>query len=230
MVQAQDPFYLLYPLFQQVAFAESQMLDLVDAKIKKHEVGVISSNSIGTIDNETSHSQLLHFQGFLEYRIENLHDTLNLIRKHGGGSWRPQSDDGFTKIIDATMNLLRQDFEYLLDRAHSLLKKIERSISLRMSLVNIDQARRSTEQNTAIFRFTIVASIYIPLSFTTSFFGMNFRELGQEGQGSLSIWVFFVFTIPVFILSVLGLFVRRSWIEQFQGFLSRRIISWAAGH
>ena len=65
MVQAQDPFYLLYPLFQQVAFAESQMLDLVDAKIKKHDVGVISSNSIGTIDNETSHSQLLHFQGFL---------------------------------------------------------------------------------------------------------------------------------------------------------------------
>lgn len=214
--RVKDPFYLLNELFQHDAFNESQMLDLIADKVKKHTIGT-DLNMIEAADYKILHSRLLHFQRFLEHRIENLQDKLELIRRRGGRSWyRPEHGhlDELTK--SATLSLV-EDFEYLLKRAHNLLMRIERSISLTINLANIGEARRNTELNTTFFRFTVVASFYIPLSFTASFFGMNFGELGT---GHLSIWVFFAVSIPILILSVIGLFFRRSWAGRLHRLLS----------
>jgi Mg2+ and Co2+ transporter CorA len=140
----------------------------------------------------------------LEHRVESLQDKLDLIRRRGGTSWPRQEAGPSADVADAAALLLTEDFEYVLRRSHDLLKKIERSMSLSMSLANIEQAKHGLSLNSTLFRLTIVASFYIPLSFTTSFFGMNFNELQ-----SLSIWIFFVTSFPIFVISVVCLFIRR---------------------
>lgn len=219
--RAKDPFYLLNELFQQDASCERQILDLIAHKIKNHTIGV-DSNMIEADDYKILRSELLHFQSFLEDYVENLQNKIDVIRRRGGTSWSRPVEDHVTQITNSATSLLMEDFEYLLKRANNLLVKIERSISLTMSIAGIEDARRGIEQNTTIFRFTVVASFYIPLSFTTSFFGMNFDELSK----GLSLWIFFAASTPVFILSVFCLFIRRSRVERFQRSLSEGISSW----
>ena len=213
--RAQDPFYLLNELFQQDARSESQQLDLVTYKISRHMIGA-GVDLMETPDYKILQSELLHFQSFLEEQIERLQYKLSLIRRRGGSSWPRSKDEHVGRVTDAAILTLTEDFNRLLERAHNLLMKIERSLSLRMSIVNIEDARRGIEQNSTLFRFTVVASIYIPLSFTTSFFGMNFHQLSKD----LSIWIFFATSAPVFALSILCLFIRRSWVEDFQRMLN----------
>ncbi|KAI1204159.1 uncharacterized protein F4807DRAFT_359890 [Annulohypoxylon truncatum] len=219
---AHNPFYAIYEIFLQCASAECQILDMVTTMIEEHEIGQ-SSPKKDAADYEASHTQLLHFQGFLEHRVESLRDILDIIRTHGKKPWAYPNERVAETVGKATDKLI-EDFEYLLRRVHNLLRRIERTISISMSLINMEQAKRSIDQNMTLFRFTVVASIYIPLSFTTSFFGMNFLEFGQ---GPLSIWVFFVASVPIFILSIFGLFIKRAWIEQLPARLGNKVTSWA---
>lgn len=206
---ALNPFYLLIGIFQQDVHNESLVLDLMVEKVKRLTTRA-DSKSIKATNHEPLHSQLLHFQSFLELRVEILEDKADLIRRRGGASWPRLKECEGVDVAESAIILLIEDFEHLLKRTHSLLTKIERSISLTMSLANIEEARRGIEQNTILFRFTVVASFYIPLSFATSFFGMNFNEFGT---GTLSIWLFFALSVPVFIISVICLFIRGSWVN-----------------
>jgi len=209
--RSRDPFYLLHDVFHKIAIAESQTLGLVSTKIRKYEAIASSDRT----EYETCRVQLLHFQAFLESRMENMQNALDIVRKRGGTNWPKLGDEhrALRDISEKAAQALEEDYIYLLKRTRDLLAKIERSVALATSLANIEETRRSVDQNTLLFRFTIVASFYIPLSFTTSLFGMNFVEFGQ---GILSIWVFFVVLVPILSLSVVALFAGRSWVERLQ--------------
>lgn len=199
------PFYLLKDIFQEDASNEGYMLDLIAEKIKKLDIESQSANY------DVSRSQLLHFHKFLQYRIENMQDKLYIIRRRGGTSWPREQTTGNALAVTSSLTALEQDFEYLLESAHVLLTKIGRTITLTMNLASIEESRRGISLNTVLFRFTVVASFYIPLSFTTSFFGMNVKELGT---GTPGIWVFFVVALPVLALSIVSLIARPLWAER----------------
>jgi len=50
---------------------------------------------------------------------------------------------------------------------------------------------------------TLMSVFYIPLSFTTGFFGMNFSVFGQ---GNVKVWWWAVISVPVLAVSVLVMF------------------------
>jgi len=57
----------------------------------------------------------------------------------------------------------------------------------------------------------LLAFFFIPLSFTASFFGMNFKELGSSNQ-DLSVWVWFIVSVPIFGVSVLLCFWSKVYV------------------
>ncbi|KAK3657556.1 hypothetical protein LTR56_002331 [Elasticomyces elasticus] len=205
-LRMKDPFYLLSAIFQEDATNEEQILDLIAEKIKRLITSVETEGS-DKIDYSILHARLLHYQTVLDNRVEILREKLDLLSRRGGDSWRPMAEPGAGEAI----RRLETEFEYLVESALKLSAKLERSTALTLSLANIDEARRGTQLNSTVFRFTLVASFYIPLSFTSSFFGMNFKELGT---GNLRLWVYFAVGIPVLLISVLCLFVRRSWLDK----------------
>jgi CorA-like Mg2+ transporter protein len=66
------------------------------------------------------------------------------------------------------------------------------SISVQDAKLSFQQGQLSNRQSLRATQLTILASIYVPLSFVTGVFGMNFKELNGS---SLSIWVFFVVVV-----------------------------------
>jgi magnesium transporter len=64
-------------------------------------------------------------------------------------------------------------------------------------------------------QLTVIATIFMPLTFLTGFFGMNFRSIPFDGPWLLGAVILASVGLPIVML---WLFVRRGWIlEDRQG-------------
>ena len=84
-----------------------------------------------------------------------------------------------------------------------------------MQLVDL----KNEDQSLAIFVFTIVTIVFLPLSFVTSFFGMNTTDIRDLKHDQRIFWVISVpltVLVAVFALSVglRGNRVRSAWTER----------------
>ena len=89
-----------------------------------------------------------------------------------------------------------------------------------MSNASIDEAKHSNEQAVLVTGLTKATNrltfIFLPISFLTSVFGMNFRQLGQ---GPLSIWLWVAIALP--LLAVCIVLVERG--SQLKAILRRSL-------
>jgi hypothetical protein len=105
------------------------------------------------------------------------------------------------------------DFRYLVSRAETLLKTCEDGKATLVSNDSVQEAKRSARESELVTQLTKATNrltfIFLPISFVTSLFGMNFNEFGQ---GPLSIWIWGVITFPLLILCVL-IVERGQWFK-----------------
>lgn len=73
------------------------------------------------------------------------------------------------------------------------------------------ESKKGIQQAQGVARLTMLPFFFIPLSFTTSFFGMNFAELGT---GKYSIWLWFAVSVPIFAVALVFVFLGR-FVEAF---------------
>jgi magnesium transporter len=73
-----------------------------------------------------------------------------------------------------------------------------------MAVISLDQNEISVRQNETMKQLTVIATTFLPLSFITGFFGMNF---GWMVGRITSLWVFLVFGIGSLLASCVGLYV-----------------------
>lgn len=95
------------------------------------------------------------------------------------------------------------DFQYLISRIKTLLAICGEGKATLMSNYSIQDAKRSAREGKLVTQLTKatnrVTFIFLPISFVTSVFGMNFK---QFGQGELSIWIWAVITVPLLLISI----------------------------
>ncbi|KAF2732074.1 hypothetical protein EJ04DRAFT_514115 [Polyplosphaeria fusca] len=188
----EDPMYALHRIFSFFTSNEAHVLSFLSSQIEKHSS---TSGEASQFADTEPLSNLLHCQRLLGRHVEELRYVLRIVRSRVAKN----------EIAKAASRALEQDLVYLIERAVTLRSRSETSISLSMNVASIGEARRGVQQNKSLFRFTIIASVYVPLSFVATLFGMNFR---QFGQGDLSIWIYFVVSVPVFVVSALFLFIN----------------------
>lgn len=174
---SQCPFYALSGIFGFFVSSEAQVLSFLAAQIEENSSQGQLSSEVADTD---SLSNLLHCQQLLEGHIEELQYVLNAV----SNGWSMSSPNSTDDVAANTAASLQLDLDYLLKRAHFLKSRTETYISLAMNVASINEARRGIKHNQALFRFTVLASVYVPLSYTATIFGMNFK---QFGQGELSI-------------------------------------------
>ena len=207
----QDPLYALNGIFSFFVASEAQTLSFLAKQIESNTAPEVDAAEVVGAE---SLSNLLHCRQLLEGHYEELRYVLGIIQRRGEKGWpRARSD-----VSEQAASSMQADLEYLVERAIFLRNRSETSITLAMNVASIGEARRGLQQNKAMFRFTVLVSVYVPFSFTASFFGMNFRQLGQ---GDLSMWIYVVVSVPVFALSILFLFpdlgTFSSMIRQMRG-------------
>jgi CorA-like Mg2+ transporter protein len=102
-------------------------------------------------------------------------------------------DDNSTQ--HTATSALRVTLEEALELERFLMETFQllmSSISVQDAKLGVKQGQLSNRQSLRATQLTILASIYVPLSFVTGVFGMNLKELNGS---SLSIWIFFLVVV-----------------------------------
>lgn len=217
-----DPFYALHELFAFSASSKLQFLNLVNEKLGPETGYAILAEETPSLSN------LLYSQEMLCEHIQRLKENIETIKCRGSSQWphAPNNSVLGTKASEAA-DLLLRDFEYLLAKAEILSKRCVTGMSVIMNNANIAESKRAIVQARRISKVTLLAFFYVPLSFTSSFFGMNFKQFGTST--TLNVWVWFAVSAPMLFLSFcfykwdIPAFIRRSLLFQQTKLLLRRI-------
>ena len=98
----------------------------------------------------------------------------------------------------------------VLKRLQGFKEKVESLTSVVTGMLSVRQADLSQKETKLVSRLTVVALVFIPLSFTASIFSMG----GDFLPGSSRFWVYFAAAVPMtFIVLALAWLLRgQTWI------------------
>ena len=132
--------------------------------------------------SEISLLNLNFIKALLNARTQGLAEVVSILRNRNALTWPRVSDYDAAR---QTAALLLADFEHLLKRAEELALRCDQGVRTLADSAFLMGARRSTELSLVVHRLTIIGTIFIPLSFVCSMWGMNFQELDT---GALPLW------------------------------------------
>ncbi|KAL4744599.1 hypothetical protein BDW72DRAFT_208891 [Aspergillus terricola var. indicus] len=218
---SQDPLSMCIPLFAHAAFSEVQFLNLLESRIQIQIDNIaegLPADALGTLqyffnilnrhtqqlkDSARALSKLtVRFtHGLHGLRAENSMAKAAMPRDLGTNTNLQSSetetirDAGFNSS-DGTFTAkgLLEDYEQLNVRCIDLSKMCTWGITLAMNKATIEESRRAIEQSERLKRLTLLATLFIPLTFSSSLLGMNIDLLGQN---TVKFWWFFVLCIPI---------------------------------
>ncbi len=216
----QDPLSMCIPLFAHAAFSQVQFLNLMESRIQMQIDAIaegVPADAVVTFQYFSNilnrHAQQLKdgTRAFCKL-AERSSQELNRVRADSpmpksampgfGMSTRQQSSEtetttkvGFSSS-DGTFTAkgLLEDYEELHVRCIDLLKMCTRGITLAMNKATIDESRKAIDQSERVKKLTLLATLFIPLSFSSSLFGMNIDLLEQNTVG---FWWVFVLCGPI---------------------------------
>lgn len=93
----------------------------------------------------------------------------------------------------AGVRSLLYDFRKIQKLMDENQQHIEAIQNVATNLINIEESRRAVKQNKNLARLTFLATIFIPLNFTSSFLSMSPDFSGA----TQTVWIFFVIGIPL---------------------------------
>lgn len=88
--------------------------------------------------------------------------------------------DNFLNFEENPLRAFQRDFEILLAQMDDLHNRAERMISVVTAVLSIEESQKALQQNRSLGRFTYLAALFVPLSFVSSFFGMNDDKLKKN--------------------------------------------------
>jgi pseudouridine-5'-monophosphatase len=242
----QDPLAICIPLFAHAAFSEVQFLNLMESRIQIQIDLIVAkhpADALETLQYFTNilnrHAQQLKEsarvlcklvertrQGSNSGRVESMTTKVALHADHSMRfPWEterattfssPRSDGTFTP------GGMIEDYDQLFVRCIDLSRMCTQGINLAMNKAMIEESRRAIEQSRRVKRLTLLATLFIPLSFSSSLLGMNVDLLGQN---AVKFWWFFVLCVPITLgASIIYLwdfqFIRRCWVRFWKRCLS----------
>ncbi|KAG5299042.1 hypothetical protein I7I50_07710 [Histoplasma capsulatum G186AR] len=238
-----DPLSMCIPLFAHAAFSEVQFLNLMECKIQEWV------NQIAEGVPAELLGSLQYFSSILNRHSQQLKDSSHALSKLA--EWSPEVLNGQTQIRISpprpgvgtrwntpefgsvrhtgsrgsfTAQGLLHDYEQLHDRCISLSKTCTRGITLAMNKATIEESRKAIEQSERLKKLTLLATLFIPLTFCSSLLGMNVDLLGQN---SVKFWWFFVLCVPVTLFAYIFylwdfVVLKRCWATCWERWLRIR--------
>ncbi|KAH7092429.1 hypothetical protein FB567DRAFT_237570 [Paraphoma chrysanthemicola] len=194
-----DPFYILSEIYTFAAAAENQFLNMID-QILTERVDSLMLDPDDAKCPKTSDIQ--YDRSILDAHRNQIKGIITFLTAHDDPAWFQPSQHNASSETTAARNSLLRDFQHLETRVKALILRCERAMEIIMNNASLAEARLTNNQSKELASLTrmttLVTILYVPLSFVSSFFGMNFKEFGQ---GGLSLWVWAAVSLPVIISS-----------------------------
>ena len=144
-------------------------------------------------------------------RIYHLKHTVTELRRFLGAQ-----RDVFQALITHGIHLQQQDMTlYYRDVYDHIVRQYETADSLRdllSSAMDVYLSTVSNRLNHTTKALTVIASLFLPLSFLTGFYGMNFAYLVTVLETPTAAFLLGIGTMVIAILIQLYFFRRRGWI------------------
>ncbi len=188
------PAFLTYMVIDALVDASFPVLDKLDDEVDALE---------DEITEKATEDQLK--------RIYGLKHTVTELRRFLGAQ-----RDVFQALITHGIHVQQSDMTlYYRDVYDHIVRQYETVDSLRDLLTGAMDVYLSTVSNRlnqTTKALTVIASLFLPLSFLTGFYGMNFAYLTQILETPYAAFAFGVGTMLVAVLIQLYLFKRRGWL------------------
>ncbi|TPX13843.1 uncharacterized protein E0L32_005787 [Thyridium curvatum] len=204
-----DSFYSTTELFQASINSICQLLNLIETIVDESTGYKLYKSPNQSIANLAYHMDILNrFENRLRENVVEIESIESNPWPSGIEGTRQSSQHGL-KL--KTKEVLLTDIRNLIFRVENLLQRCQSGVSTCMGSAAIAESERAIQQAQQMRLLTRLAFFYIPLSFTTSFFGMNVLLFGS-GNLQLSTW--FVVSIPLLVVSYLALIMaERGWLS-----------------
>src|SRR5467141_291292 len=189
-----QPSFLTYLVVDAIVDATFPVLERVDDTVDQMEDDIIDKAAPGALD-----------------RIYPLkHSVIDLRRSLGA------QRDVFQKLVTHGIHLQQQDMTlYYRDVYDHIVRQYETVDSLRdllTSAMDVYLSTVSNRLNLRITRLTVFATLFLPLTFLTGFFGMNFAWLVAHIAPAWTFWALAVGIMALTTLAQLFYYRRRGWI------------------
>ena len=220
-----DPFYALNDIFWFVASSYRQYLNMLEKKdANRTRLSLTGDHAVLNNPNPEAwdSTNIRYDRAVLEPHVVSLRGIIDIIRERSleasstkstndKQAWpRAKEDSAQAERASDAAKQLEKTFEVLLQQAKQLLTRYRDAMNVLMNRATMAEANKSLAQAREVAKLTKLAFVYIPLSFTASFFGMNLTPLNGGGGGSngdgtdyLSLWYYFVVSLPVFFVSLI---------------------------
>ncbi|GIZ49086.1 hypothetical protein CKM354_001212600 [Cercospora kikuchii] len=213
-IMANEPFYAITELMQFAASSICQLLNMIDSTISR------ATLATAVVANNYDISELSYHQQLLDDVARTLRENLRVIGQRGSATWPRAKDQKQRAKADRTAASLLADYQELDHRNQDLIKKCHNHMKTIINQASVAETQRSLAQARKVTQLTWLAFMFVPLTFTTSFLGMN---VSVFGQGTAPLWLWFAITAPLmlvaFVLLVLG---NRVSTQSAGGFKRRR--------
>ena len=191
MERGRGPSYVLYYLAEWSVGTLYPVLDSLDERVDALEDLVLVDTG------ESTRQELFRLKRDLaeaRRRIAPTRDVMQRLSTHGLGFVEPGADIFFRDVHDDILMVLEQ-----LDTHRDILSS---ALDLHLSTV-------SNRLNEVMKRLTVVATVFMPLTFITGFFGMNFVDLPVHS--AVWYWLTMASMVVVFV-AMMGYAWRRRWL------------------
>lgn len=197
---AQDSFLMLHELFSFQCASTLQYFNMLRKHISQlqHEIHSVGDPGLKLEDIakfEYTKTVLLRWCA----RIRELTKHMDPSLPNG-----PIPKGSTSETREAMLRSYLRDLAYLEQEATALMDLCESGKSTLLSNFSILEAKRAGHEAKLVTQLTKATNrityIFLPISFVTSVFGMNFR---QFGQGTLSIWIWVGVALPLLVICVL---------------------------
>lgn len=151
--------YLLYQILDIITDNHLDIYDILDEQINRFEDHIIDQKNIKQDEFYLIRKTMLKLKSHVTPTFESLDKAMN-------------------RRNDLFKNDNKAFFDDLMDHLQRLDNRINQSREQVRNLLDLDTNNQSTKLNKIMATLTLFSAIFIPLSFLTGFFGMNFVHFG----------------------------------------------------
>ena len=181
-----------YPL-KIVAVEWISYISVMGFALKNYEASDISNDLQVELDKLSLSIRVLQaWRRRILASMENIRQVIYYIKLHENFDSCSEEWDG-----------LREDYDFISTGFQEYANRLESMIPVATSFIQLVESRRAILETSNVTRLTVLAIIFIPLSFVATIFSMN----DKYGPGGPKFWVHFAVALPT---TMLVLFVART--------------------
>jgi hypothetical protein len=203
-VAALDPLYALTPVLKFAAHTSKSFLGNI---MRRYEI--ISSTLWDQHLSQSLMQELRLKKHLLDDNALRHEQVLRFLRTPRLLAYGAKLTPAQKNVADEAKTDVYNDFEYLLRRCREYSEHHQTAINVLVNATALEESSKQIRLATQVTKLTVLATIFLPLSFCTSVFGMNFVELN-----GLSVWVWAVVTVCIGLVTLVVYMwdeLRRMW-------------------